>query len=51
LPGTQDFSLYYLRLFFFKPDNKIPGGSKNKTGQTLIRIVRERADYEKIHCD
>jgi hypothetical protein len=36
------------RLFFFKPDIKNPGGSKKKTGQTLIRIVRERADYEKI---
>jgi hypothetical protein len=26
----------HLRLFFFKPDIEIPGGSGKKTGQTVI---------------
>ena len=40
-----------VRLYFSKPDIEISGGSKKKTGQTVIRIVRERADYEKIRRD
>ena len=42
---------YNIILYFSKSDIEISGGSGKKTGQTVIRIVRERADYEKIRRD
>ena len=40
-----------IRLYFSKSDIEISGGREKKTGQTVIRIVHERADYEKIRRD
>ncbi len=36
---------------FFQTDIEISGGSEKKTGQTVIRIAREREDYGKFSRD